>query len=153
MSAQTVWRCIKIYRTQSYYRIWKAYGYRDWAAVQALEGYSGKDEYHGHGSGKPGDAEAPNATANLNSAIDFLANNVPDDVGSGGKGSVNNALKRANLAVLEAMTQIINDEKVNFGQKREILGLLMPTWEDNKKIKQEFDRVQAAYKASFKAKS
>ena len=51
MSAQTVWRCIKVYRTQSYYRIWKAYGYSDWAATQALEGYSGKDEYHGHGTG------------------------------------------------------------------------------------------------------
>jgi hypothetical protein len=150
MSAQTVWRCIKIYRTGSFYSLLSAFSYSDGAAIAKLEDYAGKDVYHGHGTGGPGDKEAPNATTNLNNAIAFLRANVPEDTGSGKKGP-NLALKRINEKRLETMYAIINDENLELLAKKNLLAEIDPNWTGDKKLAKEYDRVKAAKLEARKA--
>lgn len=151
MSEQDVWACIQIYRTDSAKNILKQYGSQQ-KILQTLSKYRGKDEYHGHASGKPGDAESPGATQNLNAAIKYLELMAPalnQSVTSASKGP-NKVLKAQNESKTKILLKIISDTD-NLNDIVSQLNLVDPKWQDNRQAVDAYNSKRAAKKAKFKS--
>ncbi|WP_024617953.1 hypothetical protein [Pseudomonas kilonensis] len=108
MSATTVWSCIQSYRTskaQDFDRIFIS----QHKIIECLEGYSGKDEYHGHESGSSGGPESPAATINLDKAIAYLELNKPTIAQEEKKTNSMNHLQKKSMSQTDTLIQIIKD--------------------------------------------
>jgi hypothetical protein len=151
MSEQDVWACIQIYRTDSAKDILKKYGSQE-KVLQTLSNYRGKDEYHGHASGKPGDAESPSATQNLNAAIKYLELMAPalnQSISAASKGP-NKVLKAQNESKTRILLKIISDTD-NLNDMVSQLNLADPKWQDNRQVLDAYTSKRAAKKAKFKS--
>ena len=147
MSAADVWKCVKIYRTATSSEIYTAYGYSEGLITRTLEDYDGKDAYHGHTSGKPGDAENPSATTNLNLAIAFLRKHAPkrEDQPQSTRKKQNTALKNANIRKADALIEQINAAD-NLGALCSRLNIAEPNWKNMREVWQ-------AYRTKYYAKN
>ncbi|AHL36869.1 hypothetical protein CD58_12505 [Pseudomonas brassicacearum] len=108
MSAITVWSCIQSYRTSKAQDLDRIF-ISQHKIIECLEGYSGKDEYHGHESGPAGGPESPAATINLDKAIAYLELNKPTIAQEEKKTRSMNHLQKKSLSQTETLIQIIND--------------------------------------------
>ena len=108
MSATTVWSCIQSYRTSKAQELDRIF-ISQHKIIECLEGYSGKDEYHGHESGPSGGPESPAATINLDKAIAFLELNKPTIAQEEKKTNSMNHLQKKSMSQSETLIQVIND--------------------------------------------
>lgn len=108
MSATTVWSCIQSYRTSKAQDLDRIFVSQH-KIIECLEGYSGKDEYHGHESGPSGGPESPAATINLDRAIAYLELNKPTIAQEEKKSKSMNHVHKKSLSQTETLIQIIND--------------------------------------------
>jgi hypothetical protein len=135
MSAENVWECIKTYRTSDSKTIDRKFG-GDKAVITALATYGGKNDYHGHQSGHPGEGTSADADANLDKAIAFLNHaKVPEKPEKKGPDPEKKAASIKSSAQLIA---IIKKES-NLGTLREKLDEENPKWKDIKDVWNEFD--------------
>ncbi|VVM90413.1 hypothetical protein [Pseudomonas fluorescens] len=106
MSATSVWSCIQSYRTSKAQDLERLFVSQA-KIIECLEGYSGKDEYHGHESGAAGGPESPAATINLNRAIAFLEQNKPTIAQEEKKSNSMNHLQKKSLSQTDTLINII----------------------------------------------
>jgi hypothetical protein len=143
MSAQDVWNCLQKYTPHQAKRLERRYGNGN-AVIAQLESYPGKDKYHGHCKGQPGDASNPGAETNRAAALKFLSKNAPTNPSETKQKGPDKALKKASEEATDLLIEIINTEN-NFADLAAALDAEAKGWRDNR-------IVWNAYSIKYKAK-
>lgn len=133
MSAESVWKCIVIYRNATSEEISKSYWHKGALIVTTLAKYANKSAYHGHTSGKPGDATSSAADANLDKAITFLRNNVPAQQPMSTKNTGDKSKKGASQQSTATLIDIVNSED-NLGNLVRKLDTKDSKWRKNRLV-------------------
>jgi hypothetical protein len=150
MSAeQNVWNCICRYNSDAASQLIRS-GYTPRTAIAVLAGYKGKSRYHGHKSGRAGDAEHQGAAALRLAAIQFLVDNVGRLQGlalpaSRGKDAQK---EKENRDHIEELMDVINTED-NIGKMQTTLSNMDPDWRTLRGLEDAVNRRKEAKKQKF----
>lgn len=135
--AVNVWSCIQTYRIESAKLLLKRY-VNQTAALEQLKTYPEKADYHGHKSGSSGEAESPDASANLGKAITYLTVNAPPLPVAVAKVRVAvHPQQRLNLSKTQVLTGIIKNNS-NLQTMDSLLAAQDPLWHKDRTAWSEY---------------